>query len=42
MAKFAAAVLSGSRPETTMVAAERFADMVAMSGLVDLTERIED
>lgn len=42
MAKFAAAVLSGSRPETTMVAAERFADMAAMAGLVDLTERIED
>ena len=42
MAKFNAAVLSGSRPDTLMITAGRFADMVAMGGLVDLTDPIED
>ena len=41
MAKFTAAVVSGSRPDATMVTAERFVDMVALGGLVDLTERID-
>jgi multiple sugar transport system substrate-binding protein len=42
MAKFNAAVLSGSRPDTLMITAGRFADMVATGGLVDLTDPIED
>jgi multiple sugar transport system substrate-binding protein len=42
MAKFNAAVLSGSRPDTLMITAGRFADMVATGGLVDLTDRIEN
>lgn len=41
MTKIAAAALSGSRPDATMVAAERFPDMAAMDGLVDLSDRIE-
>jgi multiple sugar transport system substrate-binding protein len=41
MAKVAAAVVSGSRPDATMITAERLADMVALGGLVDLTERID-
>jgi multiple sugar transport system substrate-binding protein len=40
MAKFTAAVVSNSRPDTTMIAMERVSDMVAMKGLVDLTPRI--
>ncbi|MET3898978.1 multiple sugar transport system substrate-binding protein [Devosia sp. UYZn731] len=40
MAKVTAAVVSGSRPDTTMVASERVADLVAMNGLTDLTDRI--
>ncbi|MDB5535612.1 MAG: Sugar transporter substrate-binding protein, partial [Devosia sp.] len=40
MAKVTAAVVSGSRPDTTMVASERVADLVAMAGLTDLTDRI--
>ncbi|MET4635471.1 extracellular solute-binding protein [Kaistia defluvii] len=41
MAKFTAAVVSGSRPDTTMVTAERLADMLAMEGLVDITARVD-
>ncbi len=40
MAKFTAAVAADTRPDTTMVAQERVADMVGMNGLLDLTERI--
>jgi multiple sugar transport system substrate-binding protein len=42
MAKFTSAVVSASRPDATMITAERLADMVALGGLVDLTERIDD
>ena len=41
MTKIAAAVVSGSRPDATMVSAERFPDMAAMDALIDLSERIE-
>lgn len=41
MAKFTAAVVSGSRPDTTMVTAERLADMLAMEGLMDITARVD-
>jgi multiple sugar transport system substrate-binding protein len=40
MAKFTSAVQSGSRPNTSMVTTDRVQDMVAMGGLVDLTDRI--
>lgn len=40
MAKITAAVVSGSRPDSTMVSSERVADLVAMNGLTDLTDRI--
>ena len=40
MAKFTAAVVSGSRPDTTMIVSERLDDMLGMKGLVDLTGRI--
>jgi len=40
MAKFTAAVMANSRPDVTMVASERFADMLGMNGLIDLTDRI--
>jgi multiple sugar transport system substrate-binding protein len=40
MTKFTAAVMSNSRPDVTMIAAERLADMLAMNGLVDMTGRI--
>jgi len=40
MAKITAAVVSGSRPDSTMVSSERVADLVAMGGLTDLTDRI--
>jgi multiple sugar transport system substrate-binding protein len=33
-------VVANSRPEVSMVAAERFADMMGMNGLIDLTDRI--
>lgn len=42
MAKFTAAVVANTRPDTTMVAADRLPDMVGMGGLVDLTERINN
>ena len=41
MAKFTLAVQGGGKPDTTMVAAARVPDMVAMGGLQDLTERIK-
>jgi multiple sugar transport system substrate-binding protein len=40
MAKFTAAVVSGSRPDSVMILAERIDDMIAMSGLLDLTTRV--
>lgn len=40
MAKITAAVIADSRPDAAMVASERFADLLAMGGLVDLTDRI--
>lgn len=40
MAKVTAAVVSGSRPDVTMVSSERFADLLAMGALNDLTDRI--
>jgi len=40
MTKFTAAVMANSRPDVTMVIAERLADMRAVGGLVDLTARI--
>ncbi|WP_035485366.1 extracellular solute-binding protein [Geminicoccus roseus] len=42
MAKVTSAVLTGSRPDTVMVQAERVDDLVAMDGLVDLTDRVND
>lgn len=42
MAKFTAAVQANSRPDTTMISSDRLPDMVAMGGLVDLTERINN
>jgi multiple sugar transport system substrate-binding protein len=40
MAKFTAAVSADTRPDTTMIAAERLADMNGMNGLIDITERV--
>ncbi|MEO1018268.1 MAG: sugar ABC transporter substrate-binding protein [Pseudomonadota bacterium] len=40
MQKFTAAVVAESRPDAVMVSAQRFPDMVAMNGLVDLSDRI--
>ena len=40
MAKVTAAVVAGSRPDVTMVASERFADLNAMGALIDLTDRL--
>jgi multiple sugar transport system substrate-binding protein len=42
MAKFTAAVVAETRPDTTMIAADRLPDMVGMNGVVDLTERINN
>src|SRR5712692_4935156 len=42
MAKFTAAVAAGSRPDTVMVAPERFPDMHGMGGIVDITDRINN
>ncbi len=41
MAKFTAAVQANSRPHTAMVTADRVQDMVAMNGLIDLTDRVK-
>lgn len=40
MAKISSAVVAGGRPDTVMVIAERFADLLAMEGLVDITDRV--
>ena len=40
MAKITAAVVANSRPDSTMVSSERFADLLAMGALTDLTDRI--
>ena len=40
MTKFTAAVMANTRPDVSMVVAERLPDMMAMNGLVDLTARI--
>jgi len=42
MSKFTAFVIGDARPDTTMVSSERVTDMVAMDGLVDLTDLIND
>ncbi len=42
MAKFTAAVQANSRPNTAMVTAERVQDMVAMNGLLDITDRVKN
>ena len=42
MAKFTAAVQADSRPNTAMVTSDRVLDMVAMGGLVDLTDRVKN
>lgn len=42
MSKVTAAVVSGSKPDTAMVTADRAFDMVNMGGLIDLTEKITD
>ncbi len=41
MAKVTAAVVANARPDVTMVASERFADLHAMGALIDLTDRLE-
>ena len=41
MSKVTAAVVSGSKPDTTMVTADRSPDMVSMGGLIDLSDRIK-
>jgi multiple sugar transport system substrate-binding protein len=41
MAKYTAAVQARTPPNTTMVTSDRLGNMVAMGGLVDLTERVE-
>lgn len=40
MAKITSAVVSNSRPNVTMVASERFEDLLAMGALIDMTDRI--
>ena len=40
MAKITAAVVSGSRPNVTSVASERFQDLRAMGALLDITSRV--
>jgi multiple sugar transport system substrate-binding protein len=42
MAKFTAAVAADARPDTAMIQADRFPDMVNMNGLVDLTDRVNN
>ena len=41
MTKFTAAVMAKTRPDISMVVAERLADMLAMDGLVDVTTRVD-
>src|SRR5262245_28504400 len=40
MAKITAAVVANTRPSVTMVASERFRDLLAMGALTDMTDRI--
>jgi multiple sugar transport system substrate-binding protein len=40
MAKITAAVVANTRPSVTMVASERFRDLLAMGALTDLTDRV--
>jgi multiple sugar transport system substrate-binding protein len=40
IAKITAAVVSGSRPNVSMVSSERFEDLLAMGALIDMTDRI--
>ncbi len=40
MAKITAAVVANTRPSVTMVASERFQDLLAMGALTDITERV--
>ena len=40
MTKFTTAVMAKTRPDVTMITAERLADMLAMDGLVDVTARV--
>jgi multiple sugar transport system substrate-binding protein len=40
MAKITAAVVANTRPSVTMVASERFQDLLAMGALSDITERV--
>lgn len=42
MAKFTAGVLAGERADTTMIAVSRLPDMVAMGGLVPVTDRVNN
>lgn len=42
MAKFTAGVLAGERADTTMISVARLPDMVAMDGLVPITERVNN
>ena len=42
MAKFTLAVQANTRPDTTMISSDRLPDMVAMGGVLDLTERINN
>ena len=41
MAKFSSAVISNSRADTAMVNEDRISDMVAMDGLIDITDRVD-
>jgi multiple sugar transport system substrate-binding protein len=41
MAKVSSAVVAGGKPDTGMVITERFADLVAMNGLVDISARVK-
>jgi len=41
MTKFTAAVMAKTRPDITMIVAERLPDMLAMDGLVDITARVD-
>ncbi|MBC7634861.1 MAG: sugar ABC transporter substrate-binding protein [Acetobacteraceae bacterium] len=41
MTKFTAAVMAKSRPDVSMVVAERLPDMLAMDGLIDVTARVD-
>ena len=42
MAKFTSGVLAGERADTTMISVARLPDMVAMDGLVPITERVNN